>query len=316
MMPEKMNIQAVARLTGLNEHTIRAWEKRYQAITPERADSGRRTYSLVETQRLQLLASLVRRGHSIGTIASLSNEELRNLLQSLQPESPQQSQQKLRAPGGIDPATQAIITSLHRFELDAMVPQLAKAALRLDIRSFVYGVALPLMREVGLQVDSGKLLIAQEHALSIMLRDQLGQMLKLLNSDNQEGRRIALATPGGDIHEFGIILSGILAAENGWSVQYLGPNLPPEELAQACRKLAVEVALLGTTPIPTEELKMPWSDYLRTLDAQLPSTVSLWIGGGAAIGGPIPRLKLRRGTEWIASLETLESLLIRKGGRP
>lgn len=310
-----MNIQAVARLAGLNEHTIRAWEKRYRAITPERADSGRRTYSLAETQRLQLLASLVRRGHSISTIASLSTDELQHLLETLRPEPPHAPRELLRASQGIDPTTQAIITSLHRFDLDAMVPQLAKAALRFDIRSFVYGVALPLMREVGLQVDGGKLLIAQEHALSIMLRDQLGQMLKLLNSDNQEGRRIALATPGGDIHEFGIMLSGILAAENGWSVQYLGPNLPPEELAQASRKLAVEVVLLGTTPVPTEELKMPWNEYLKTLDEQLPSNVSLWIGGGAAIGGPIPRLKIRRGTRWIASLETLESLLTRKGGR-
>jgi DNA-binding transcriptional MerR regulator len=314
-MAEKMNIQAVARLAGLNEHTIRAWEKRYRAITPERGDSGRRTYSLAETQRLQLLASLVRRGHSIGTIASLSNAELQHLLESLRPEPAASPREPLRAAPGIVPTTQAIIASLHRFDLDAMVPQLAKAALRFDIRSFVYGVALPLMREVGLQVDSGKLLIAQEHALSIMLRDQLGQMLKLLNSDNQDGRRIALATPGGDIHEFGIILSGILAAENGWSVQYLGPNLPPEELAQAGRKLAVEVVLLGTAPVPTEELKMPWNEYLRTLDEQLPGEVALWIGGAAAVGGPIPRLKLRRGTQWIASLESLESLLTRKGGR-
>jgi DNA-binding transcriptional MerR regulator len=313
-MAEKMNIQAVARLVGLNEHTIRAWEKRYGAISPERADSGRRTYTIAETERLQLLASLVRRGHSIGTIASLANSKLEHLLHSLQPEAPQSSH-SAGLSAEIQPATRAIVASLHRFDLDAMVPQIAKAALRFDVRSFVYGVALPLMREVGFQVDSGKLLIAQEHALSIMLRDQLGQMLKVLNADNQEGRRIALATPGGDIHEFGIMLSGILAAENGWSVQYLGPNLPPEELAQACQKLGVEVVLLGTTPIPIEELKMPWSDYLKSLDSQLPAEAALWIGGAAAMGGPMPRLRLRRGTQWIGSLEALESLLAAKEKR-
>ena len=165
------------------------------------------------------------------------------------------------------------------------------------------------MREVGVQVDQGRLLIAQEHALSVMLRDQLSQMLKILNADNHVAKRIALATPGGDIHEFGIMLSGILAASQGWFVQYLGPNLPPEELAQACVKLEAEVVLVGTTPVPAEELTLSWGDYLRILNEQLPVTTQLWVGGAAALDGPLPRLKLREGTKWVASLEKLEHLL-------
>lgn len=301
-----MNIKAVARLTGLTEHTIRAWEKRYSAIAPGRSDSGRRTYSVTETARLKLLAALVRRDHSIGSIASLPADELQRLLDASTP--------VLRTvappePPRVEPMTRSIIEALHRFDLDALAVQISKAALRFDIRTFIYGVALPLMQEVGMQVDSGKLLIAQEHALSVMLRDQLGQMLKILNTDNHSGPRIAVATPAGDMHEFGIMLSAILIASHGWSVQYLGPNLPADELARACRGFQCAVALLGTTPIPPEELKMPWAEYLRELDRQLPDATELWIGGAAAAEGPLSRLILRPKTRWIARLETLEGLI-------
>jgi hypothetical protein len=42
---KKFNIQLAAQMTGLTAHTIRAWEKRYQALSPERTNNGRRLYS-------------------------------------------------------------------------------------------------------------------------------------------------------------------------------------------------------------------------------------------------------------------------------
>jgi len=308
-MTEKLNIKAVSRLVGLSEHTIRAWEKRYGAITPERASTGRRTYSMAETERLQTLYRLVCRGHSISSIASLPMPNLKQLLEPRKTEAKAEESPPPASVTDLQATHEAILGSLRRFDFDALSPQIAKAALRFDIHSFIHGVALPLMREVGRQVDTGSMLIAQEHALSVMLRDQLGQMLKTLNTDNHRGKKIAVATPGGDIHEFGILLSGIVAAALGWSVQYLGPNLPSEELARACAALECDVALLGTAPVPPEELKQPWKDYLRDLDDKLPKRAALWIGGAAALDGPLPRLKLRRGTEWIDSIEKLERLL-------
>ena len=38
-------IGAVARLTGLSDHTIRAWERRYGAVVARRAANGRRVYT-------------------------------------------------------------------------------------------------------------------------------------------------------------------------------------------------------------------------------------------------------------------------------
>src|SRR5690348_12542323 len=71
-------IRAVSRMTGLSIDTLRAWERRYEAVVPARGARGR-VYSDSQIERLRLLAALVEGGHAIGTIAGLSDTALRKL---------------------------------------------------------------------------------------------------------------------------------------------------------------------------------------------------------------------------------------------
>ena len=88
-MPEKRDdsrlygIGAVSRLTGLTDHTIRVWERRYTAIVTARAANGRRQYTEADVQKLTLLKRLTDHGIAIGRIAGDSIEELRAQLESL-----------------------------------------------------------------------------------------------------------------------------------------------------------------------------------------------------------------------------------------
>ena len=76
-------IGTVAKLTGLTDHTIRVWERRYGAIVAERAPNGRRMYTPADVEKLGLLKRLTEQGLSIGQIAGDSIEELRERAQSL-----------------------------------------------------------------------------------------------------------------------------------------------------------------------------------------------------------------------------------------
>ncbi len=79
----RYQIGTVATLTGLDPHTIRAWERRHGAVEPDRTDTGRRMYGEAAVERLQLLKALVDCGEAIGQVASLSDETLRKRLHSL-----------------------------------------------------------------------------------------------------------------------------------------------------------------------------------------------------------------------------------------
>ncbi len=77
---QTFGISDVARRTGLNSSTIRMWEARYQAVEPLRTPTNRRLYRDEDIERLTLLRSLTQLGNSIGSIANLGMDELRERL--------------------------------------------------------------------------------------------------------------------------------------------------------------------------------------------------------------------------------------------
>lgn len=77
----RYKVGTVARLTGLSTHLIRAWERRYGAVSPRRSEAGTRLYGDDDVAKLQLLKALVDLGEPVGLIARLPGEALRRRLQ-------------------------------------------------------------------------------------------------------------------------------------------------------------------------------------------------------------------------------------------
>src|SRR5689334_7057080 len=72
-------IRVVARRVGIQEMTLRAWERRHGAVRPSLSESGQRLFSAADIERLVLLRSLTRDGAAISTLASLSTADLHRL---------------------------------------------------------------------------------------------------------------------------------------------------------------------------------------------------------------------------------------------
>ena len=73
-------IRVVAQRTGLSTPVLRAWERRYSVVIPSRSNGGQRLYSDADIRRLQLLATAVDGGRSIGLIAALEPPQLDALI--------------------------------------------------------------------------------------------------------------------------------------------------------------------------------------------------------------------------------------------
>ena len=76
--PAHYPIRAVSRLTGIGIDTLRAWERRHDAVTPVRDERGR-MYTDADVARLRLLRQAVEQGHSIGRLAGLTDTDLHRL---------------------------------------------------------------------------------------------------------------------------------------------------------------------------------------------------------------------------------------------
>lgn len=77
--PHRYRSGEAARLARMPAATLRIWERRYGVVAPPKTPSGQRLYSDDDVQRIRLLKTLVNQGHAIGSIASLSREELEAL---------------------------------------------------------------------------------------------------------------------------------------------------------------------------------------------------------------------------------------------
>lgn len=265
-------IGMVAKMTGLSEFTLRAWEKRYGTPMPNRSDSGRRVYTIREIEKLRLLKKLISLGHAIGEIANLDSAKLNSLLK--------------HDAKGLGPKTSIaeMLAAIEVCDVHRLDNRLKAAQLASDSRSFVVNVVSPLLGEIGRRVAEGSLDVYHEHAASAVVRNVL---TSLLHSSQQlpmsrEGKPIVFATPQNDYHEFGILISAILLALNGGNAFYLGPNMPAESLAQAASSLKAAAVVIGcTTPtevLPPKLLKEFMNKFAERTDSALP----IWLGGSRA----------------------------------
>lgn len=282
-----LNMKAVTALTGLNESTLRAWERRYGAVEPLRTSAGQRRYSFDDVERLRLLVRLTELGLGIGDVATLPSGELAERLTRVESSARRsQGEGGAAARDGVTDASArsvgAIAEALRSFDLASVHELIDRARFRADPRAFVLETVAPLMAKTGDLVQTGDLSVAQEHALSAVIKSHLLAMIFAATRAKAPARvedRVAIAAMEGDLHEIGLLIAGVLCAFHGRTVLYLGANMPAEPLASAVRALDAGTLLLGLTPLPPETLRQPVLDYVQRLSGLLPTRHQIWLGG-------------------------------------
>ena len=262
-------IRAVSKLTGLSIDTLRAWERRYNAVVPTRDDRGR-MYTDADVARLQLLNQAVSAGHSVGRIATFSDQELRRLT-AVTARAVREGDARLPDTS----ALKAALVTLDSAEVDREASRLAAMLSPIEL---VRDALLPLLRDVGDHWNARRGGIAREHVMSSTLQHLFGSFLRFYGR-RTGAARLVFATPAGDHHEIGILAAAMLAAGHGLAVSYVGPNLPAHEIVDATKVAGAHVLVLGLTF--TQNAVRRQRD-LRAILRALPSTVELWIGGREA----------------------------------
>jgi len=287
-MPAHYPIRAVARLTGIAVDTLRAWERRYQAVKPGRSARGR-LYDDADVRRLVLLRGAVERGHAIGQVATLSDAELQELTGASFGPATTPNRQRVDSGSTAAPSElQSLVQAIERLDQTAANTELGRLALLLSSRDLVHRVVLPLMRLTGQRWERGTLQIAHEHMVSAAVRNLLGGLLRL-HQGLADAPRMLLTTPVGEMHEFGILAAALLAVAEQYDVSYLGPNLPVRDILFAAAQNPPQVVVLAITEVNATAAVR---DDLRQLAAEMPSETALWLGGSGAgaVSAEIPRI--------------------------
>jgi DNA-binding transcriptional MerR regulator/methylmalonyl-CoA mutase cobalamin-binding subunit len=269
-------IKVVARRTGLSAHVIRIWEKRYGAVEPERTGTNRRLYSDEQIERLSLLREITRNGHSIGHVAKLPTDKLRELARELHPpngHAPRALVGTSRTGSFLDEC----IAAVKSLDARALEETLNRAATELGAQGLLQRVIAPLAQSIGDLWRDGSITAAHEHFASAVIRIFLGHAARpFVGTDSAPV--IVIATPAGQIHELGALLVGAAAANLGWHVTYLGASLPAAEIAGAARQNRARAVALSLV-YPDDDPRL--EGELTRLHESLPPEVLLLVGGRA-----------------------------------
>ncbi len=264
------SIKAVAQATGLSVETLRAWERRYEVVSPSRDGSGRRTYSAADVARLRLLRSATELGHTISRLAQLPAEELARLVADA-------GGQARRVSRGHSFVERALDATMHS-DPGGLEDILTSACALLAPSEVLESVLSPLVVEVGERWHRGEVSIAQEHFVTdVVRRLVISQSRSHMRADS--GPSIVLATLSGERHELGILFCNWLAVCRRVSTHYLGIDCPAEEIARFA--LEVEARVVIVSVVMPEE-RVPAIRQLAHLAERLGGRSELWIGGSSA----------------------------------
>ena len=274
---KKYPIKIVANKTGLSMHVIRIWEKRYNAVTPERTETNRRLYSTEDILKLQLLSKAIEVGHTISSIANFSLSDLKSLV-----EDERGTEQHINGETDFIDTSEFVdsfLSHIKTLDVKRLELILQQASISMSRPVLIEKVIVPIIEKIGENWREGSIRIYHEHIATVVLRSFL---TSLTNASEYElnAPHIVVTTLKGQIHELGALIVAASAASEGWKVTYLGPNLPAEEITAVAQSVKAQIVCLSIV-YPAGDPNI--IQELEKIGQFLPSQISLLVGGRSAL---------------------------------
>lgn len=285
-MDKKYSMKVVSMRTGLSAHAIRAWERRYNAVSPKRDSNNRRYYTEDDINRLSLLKKATDAGFGISQVVSSSDDELKNLIDTMNvidlPIRSEDIDSELRQilnESSYENYVEGFMNALDQMDSKTLENILIQAETDYGLNGVIENVLVPLMEEIGEGWRKGNLRISHEHLASHVIRTFLGGVLAS-HKTTPGAPNVLVTTPVDQWHDIGALIIAVTAASEGWNVTYLGANLPSEEIAGAVKQNNSKTVILSIVypeddPVLVQEI--------RKLRRALPDNVSIIVGGRASV---------------------------------
>lgn len=216
------SIKQVAQMLGIPTVTLRAWESRYQAVTPERTESGYRLYSHSDVEDLRWLKDQTeRQGISISHAVRMlkaDKEQRDREVQSPEVGTPQEAFEKMK---------NQIYDALLEFQGERANALIDFGFSLYSYETMFHQVLAPLLVKVGDAWEKGEATVAQEHYMTHTVSTRFYQFFHVFPVYPHLPQALAFC-PEGEHHQVGLLLFSLFLRKNGMEVIYLGANTPEE----------------------------------------------------------------------------------------
>jgi len=220
-----LSIKTVAQMANLSIDTIRAWEKRYRAVVPQRAQGGRRQFSKSDVERLVLLREIVAAGTAISRVAHCSTVELRGMVRMAVDRGESDDADVVR-----------LLRVIRAHDISRLCDELLKVAMVRTSAEFGDDIIAAVLAELERNGEA-------RHTGELLLSCALVSISSKL-FDKCPGARgpnvISLTLPG-EPHGIPALLAALVASENGFCGMYAGTQIEPGDV----ETLAIDLNAAG-----------------------------------------------------------------------
>jgi MerR family transcriptional regulator, light-induced transcriptional regulator len=239
----RLRIGELSRRSGVSRELLRAWERRYGLLRPQRSAGGLRLYSSGDLERVRAMQRHMTHGLAAREAAALAGRVTEAAA----------ARRSAAAVFDPDQARARLGDALESFDepqAQGVFDELLSAA---TVDALLSDVVMPYLHDLGDRWERGELSVAQEHFAANVVR---GRLLGLARGWGRgAGPRALLACPEGERHDLGLIAFGLALRERGWRIDYVGPDTPVDSIEEAARRTGPSVVVLSSVrPEPLEQV--------------------------------------------------------------
>ena len=234
----RVRIGELSDRVGESPTLLRAWERRYGLLQPQRSAGGFRLYGAEDERRVRAMQQLLAAGASARQAAEA-------VLSAPAGDVPKTPDIDPRPEDGIEDKRSRLTQTLARFDDVGANAVLDRLLADVGVTTVISEVIIPYLVDLGERWADGSATIAEEHFATSLIR---GRLLGLARGwDGGSGPRALLACPSGEQHDLGLICFGIALRGHGWRITYLGADTPQSTLTEAAAQLAPNIVVLAST---------------------------------------------------------------------
>jgi DNA-binding transcriptional MerR regulator len=298
-------IKQASTRAGVTVHVLRAWERRYGIVRPERTDAGYRLYDEAAIERLREMRSLVESGWSPSQAAI--EIETNGL-----PTRPLVEGEPTLAPAAgatTDDLASAFVgaaSSLDERRVEAILDELFA---RGSFERVIDDRIMPALRALGDAWAAGTVSVAAEHAASHAVLRRISAAFEAAGGPRGlDDRPAIVGLPPGSRHEIGALAFAAAARRRGIGILFLGADVPLESWSDA---IAATRARAAAIAIPMSRDRGPARDVVQALSETAGLLVA--VGGSAAPDIELPASVLRLPDGIAAAAAAFDQALAERG---
>ncbi|WP_029033882.1 MerR family transcriptional regulator [Salinimicrobium terrae] len=233
---DQFSISQLSQFSGVKPHTIRIWEKRYNALKPNRSEGNTRYYDGTQLRRLLNIVGLSETGIKISRLCAMSDEELFKMKLDYENDA------------GLKNDYQYFINQLIAAGMNYDEANFEKAfshcLLRFGLEKTYVEIIYPLLDRIGLMWSVDNFPPSQEHYISNLVRQKMFTAIDSMPPVTKTDENWLLFLPEDEFHELGLLFTNYYLRSRGKNVIYLGPNVPLSAVKHTLDQIEIENVLL------------------------------------------------------------------------